>query len=92
MVKIIPAPKGSGIIASGVPKTILELAGVKDAYTRCFGATYTTENFAKATIEALEKASSLFMPSQWTEPIKQLNPLMEFSYYLNKQEKMQFNQ
>ncbi|WUR03208.1 ribosomal protein uS5 [Vairimorpha necatrix] len=91
VVKIIPAPKGTGISASSVPKTILELAGVKDAYTQCFGATYTTENFAKATIEALEKSSSLFLPSQWTEPIKQLNPLMEFSNHLNKQEKIQFN-
>ncbi|EQB59833.1 40s ribosomal protein s2 [Vairimorpha apis BRL 01] len=91
VVKIIPAPKGTGIIASTVPKRILELAGVKDAYTQCFGATYTTENFAKATIEALEKTSSMFMPCQWEQEHKELNPMMEFSNLLNAQEKIQFN-
>merc|ERR1711906_99978 len=31
--RLIPAPKGTGIVAAGVPKKVLEFAGVDDCYT-----------------------------------------------------------
>lgn len=90
-VKVIPAPRGTGIIASPVVKKVLEMAGVKDAYTQSFGATYVTENFAKAAVGALETTSSFYIPSQWEESAKALNPFSEFTDFLNKEEKIRLN-
>ncbi|MBP1448420.1 MAG: 30S ribosomal protein S5 [Thermoproteus sp.] len=53
VVRLIPAPKGVGLVAGGVAKTILRLAGVKDVWTKTFGDTRTTLNFALATYNAL---------------------------------------
>jgi len=49
-----PAPRGLGLVASEVPKTVLELAGVRDAWTFSRGETRTTLNLAMATLEALK--------------------------------------
>lgn len=53
VVRLIPAPKGVGLVAGGVAKTILRLAGIKDVWTKTFGDTRTTLNFALATYNAL---------------------------------------
>jgi len=52
-IKLIPAPKGLGIVAGDVAKTILRLAGIKDVWTFTKGDTRTTLNFALATYNAL---------------------------------------
>merc|ERR1711918_331717 len=31
--RLIPAPKGTGIVAANVPKNVLEYAGIEDCYT-----------------------------------------------------------
>ncbi|PAF55390.1 30S ribosomal protein S5 [Mycoplasmopsis agassizii] len=49
-----PAPKGKGIIASGTVRTVTELAGYSDIYSKSYGSR-TKMNTAKATIKALEK-------------------------------------
>jgi len=49
-----PAPRGLGLAASEVPKAVLELAGVKDAWTFARGQTRTTLNFSFAVIDALK--------------------------------------
>ncbi|MFB6490791.1 MAG: 30S ribosomal protein S5 [Thermoproteus sp. AZ2] len=53
VVRLIPAPKGVGLVAGGVAKTILRLAGVRDVWSKTFGDTRTTLNFALATYNAL---------------------------------------
>merc|ERR1712099_232620 len=53
--RLIPAPRGSGIIAAGAPKKLLQMAGVKDVFTQSFGSTRTMGNFLKATYQALSK-------------------------------------
>lgn len=52
-IRLIPAPKGVGLVAGEVAKTILRLAGIKDVWTKTFGDTRTTLNFALATYNAL---------------------------------------
>jgi small subunit ribosomal protein S5 len=61
-VEILPAPQGLGLAASETTRAILELAGVKDAWTKSKGNTRTTVNLAKATYNALKNASQSRTP------------------------------
>ena len=54
-IEIYPAPKGTGVVAGGTAKKILELAGIKDAWSKTFGQTTTRVNFALATLDALRQ-------------------------------------
>jgi len=50
---LIPAPRGLGIAAGETARKVMEMAGIKDIWTRTEGQTRTTLNFAKATYYAL---------------------------------------
>jgi small subunit ribosomal protein S5 len=51
---LIPAPRGLGIAAGDTAKKVMDMAGIKDVWTRTTGSTRTTLNFAKATYNALQ--------------------------------------
>ena len=57
VVKLIPAPQGTGLVVGNQLKKILEFAGIKDVYSRTYGRKRTTFNFVKACIKALEKTN-----------------------------------
>ncbi len=63
-VTLIPAPRGLGIVAGDIPRTILRLAGVKDVWSFSRGQTKTSVNFAYATFNALKKLSQIPMPNR----------------------------
>ena len=58
-VKLRPAPRGLGIASGGTAKKVLEIAGIKDVWTKVSGETRTTLNFAKATFDALIQTTTM---------------------------------
>ncbi len=54
-VTLIPAPQGTGLVVGNELKKILNLAGIKDVYSRTEGRKRTTFNLVKACFEALDK-------------------------------------
>lgn len=62
---LVPGPRGLGIVASESAKVILELAGIKDCWTRSYGSTRTVPSFAYAIFDALKKTYRLVTPRDW---------------------------
>jgi len=58
-VTLFPAPKGIGLVAGDNIKPVMELAGIKDVWSKTRGATDTTLNFARAAIDALKNTSNV---------------------------------
>lgn len=58
-VTLKPAPQGIGLVTGEISKKVLELAGIKDAWTFSKGQTRTTINFAKATFNALKATNMI---------------------------------
>jgi len=54
-IKLIPAPKGTGLAIDDECKKVLRLAGIKDIYSKSFGQTRTKINMIKACVMALKK-------------------------------------
>ena len=52
---LIPAPRGTGLVAGEGAKRVLELAGIQDVWTKTLGRTRTAINFVYATYDALRK-------------------------------------
>jgi small subunit ribosomal protein S5 len=58
---IMPASVGTGLIAGGVVRTVLEVAGIKNALSKSLGSANKT-NTAYATIAALQ---SIVTADKW---------------------------
>jgi small subunit ribosomal protein S5 len=65
-VELRPAPKGVGIVAGEIARTILGFAGIKDCWTRSLGSTRTIPSFAVATSNALKSTYRIMTPKDWT--------------------------
>merc|ERR1712082_336101 len=83
-VRLIPAPRGTGIVSAPVPKKLLQMAGIEDCYTSARGQTATLGNFAKATYEAISKTYSYLTPDMWKETQFSKVPYQEFTDFLSK--------
>jgi len=53
-----PAPPGTGVIAGGTVRAIMDAAGITDVVTKCIGNS-NPHNLVKTTFKALEKLQSL---------------------------------
>lgn len=56
IVRLIPAPRGTGIVAASVPKKLLQMAGVSDCYTSARGQTATLGNFGESLLHPQPRA------------------------------------
>jgi small subunit ribosomal protein S2e len=83
-VRLIPAPRGSGIVASVVPKKLLNMAGIEDVYSSSKGHTKTRGNLAIAVYAALSKTYSYLTPDLWTPTVFQPAPTQEHTDHLTK--------
>ncbi|KAK4054645.1 40S ribosomal protein [Microbotryomycetes sp. JL221] len=81
-VGLIPAPRGTGIVAAPASKRMLQLAGVEDCYTASRGNTSTMGNFIKATYAAISQTYGFLTPDLWTKIEPSPAPFEEFSSHL----------
>ncbi len=58
-IKLLPAPRGTGLVIGDEGKKVLKLAGIKDVYAVTKGQTRTTFNLGKAIIDALTKTNEM---------------------------------
>ncbi len=57
-IEIYPAPRGLGLVAGGKIKRLLELAGLRDAWTSAKGSTATMNSTSKALLQCLRQTFS----------------------------------
>ncbi|KAK3177906.1 40S ribosomal protein S21 [Lepraria neglecta] len=86
-VRLIPAPRGTGLVASPAVKRLLQLAGVQDVYTSSAGSTKTLENTLKATFVAVGNTYGFLTPNLWKDTKLNRSPLEEFGDVLREGKK-----
>lgn len=80
--RVIPAPKGTGLVAAKTPKKLLVAAGYSDAYTESRGKTRTRGNFVKAAFQAVSRTYSYLSPDLWYQSKFTKAPYQEFTDFL----------
>jgi len=82
-VRLVPAPRGAGIVAAHTPKKVLQFAGIEDVYTQSTGRTKTMGNFVKATFFAIKETYAYLTPDLWRETKLGKVPFQEHSDFLS---------
>jgi small subunit ribosomal protein S2e len=87
-IRMIPAPRGTGLVAAKIPKKVLGYAGVEDCFTSSRGATATGGNFVKAVFEAVKATYQYNTPDVWDQVdlAAKKPPFQEFTDYLKTAE------
>ena len=62
---LLPGPQGLGLVVGDTAKTVLQLAGIKDCWSKVTGKTTTATSFAQATFEALKQTIKIMTPQEW---------------------------
>jgi len=82
-VGLVPAPRGTGIVAAPASKRMIQLAGIHDCYTQSRGNTSTMGNFIKATYAAITNTYAVLTPDLWPVIPPSKPPFEEFSAHLS---------
>ena len=70
VVKLIPAPRGTGLCIEEECKKILKLAGIKDIWSKTLGQTKTKINLVNACFKALKKLMEMKIPKKYEKFIE----------------------
>jgi len=89
-VRFIPAPRGAGLVASLIPKKLLNMAGIEDVYSSTTGHSRTRGNLAMAVYYALAKTQSFLSPELWTPTHFTPAPQQEHTDFLAKRSHAKF--
>lgn len=85
--RIIPAPRGTGLVAAPASKKLLAMAGLEDAYTSTRGNSKTMGNFIKAAYDALGNTYGYLTPDLWKESELDATPNERFAQFLANKDK-----
>jgi len=88
--RLVPAPKGTGLVAGKVAKKVLTFAGIKDCYTQSKGSTKTLGNLVFAAYHALLASSGYLTPDLWAPTQYKLSPFQENTQFLKEHKKEAF--
>jgi len=83
-VRLVPAPRGTGIVAAKTPKKLLQFAGIDDVYTQSKGSTKTLGNFVKATFQAISLTYAYLSPDLWKVIPLKASPYQKYSEFLGQ--------
>jgi len=75
--RLVPAPRGTGIVGAPTSKKVLQFAGISDCYTQSRGSTRTKGNFLYALFRAVTKSYTFLTPEFWGTPQFNLTPYEE---------------
>ncbi len=70
VVRLKPAPRGTGLAIGDIAKSVLKMAGVEDAWGFTKGHTKTTINYSIATFEALRMSSQMRVTDEQRERLR----------------------
>merc|ERR1712091_622880 len=87
-VRLIPAPRGTGLVCGPVPKKLMQMAGLEDCFTQASGATSTGGNFVKASFYAIKNTYNYNFPDLWEQVdlSQKKPPFQEYTDYLKTAE------
>lgn len=88
-VRMVPAPRGTGLVAAQATKRLLQYAGVEDCFTSSRGMTATMGNFIKATFGCLKLTYGYLTPDLWRKQAIPRHPFSEFSHAFDTQKNKQ---
>eukprot|EP00977_Amphora_coffeiformis_P002882 scaffold539_cov144-Amphora_coffeaeformis.AAC.1 len=85
-VRLIPAPRGTGLVSSPAGKKLMHMAGVKDCYSSAQGHTRTMGNYIMAIFYALRSTYGYLSPELWPEIPLLPSPYQEHTDFLAKKQ------
>jgi len=91
-VRLIPAPRGTGIVAAKALKKVCEFAGLEDVYTSSGGKTRTMGNFIQAGYNAMLATYGYLTPDMWEPTVFTQSPYQEHTDRLKDQKAKPFKQ
>ena len=81
-VRLVPAPRGAGLVAPPVTKKLFQFAGIQDVYTKTEGKTRTRGNFIKAAFAAIQATSEYNTPDYWGKSVVVDHPYVAHRAFL----------
>jgi len=83
-VRLIPAPRGTGLVSSPAGKKLMHMAGIQDCYTSTRGHSRTMGNLIKAMFYALKATYGYLSPELWKDNALTASPYQQHTDFLAK--------